>query len=121
MDDLKGTSDFSVFNEANYIGGIVVPNCADYTRKQLNELTDFVKRPQVGAKGLVYIKYDENGEAKSSVDKFFTQEQLQKVKETTGANNGDLVLILSGDNANKNKSSAVLTSFRDGQPFGLTR
>ena len=103
MDDLKGTSDFSVFNEANYIGGIVVPNCADYSRKQLNELTDFVKRPQVGAKGLVYIKYDENGEAKSSVDKFFTQEQLQKVKETTGANNGDLVLILSGDNANKTR------------------
>ena len=93
MDALKDKSDFSVFNEANYIGGIVVPGCAHYSRKQLDELADFVKRPQVGAKGLVYIKYDENGTAKSSVDKFFTQEQLQYVKKTTNANNGDLVLI----------------------------
>ena len=103
MDALKDKSDFSVFNEANYIGGIVVPGCAHYSRKQLDELADFVKRPQVGAKGLVYIKYDENGTAKSSVDKFFTQEQLQDVKKTTNANNGDLVLILSGDNANKTR------------------
>ena len=79
-----------------------MPGCAHYSGKQLDELADFVKRPQVGAKGLVYIKYDENGTAKSSVDKFFTQEQLQDVKKTTNANNGDLVLILSGDNANKN-------------------
>ena len=119
MDDLKGTSEFSVFNEANYIGGIVVPNCADYSRKQLNELTDFVKRPQVGAKGLVYIKYDENGEAKSSVDKFFTQEQLQKVKETTGANNGDLVLILSGDNANKTRVQLCSLRLEMGNRLGL--
>ena len=119
MDDLKGTSDFSVFNEANYIGGIVVPNCADYSRKQLNELTDFVKRPQVGAKGLVYIKYDENGEGKSSVDKFFTQEQLQKVKETTGANNGDLVLILSGDNANKTRVQLCSLRLEMGSRLGL--
>ena len=119
MDDLKGTSEFSVFNEANYIGGIVVPNCADYSRKQLNELTDFVKRPQVGAKGLVYIKYDENGEAKSSIDKFFTQEQLQKVKETTGANNGDLVLILSGDNANKTRVQLCSLRLEMGNRLGL--
>lgn len=119
MDDLKGTSEFSVFNETNYIGGIVVPNCADYSRKQLNELTDFVKRPQVGAKGLVYIKYDENGEAKSSVDKFFTQEQLQKVKETTGANNGDLVLILSGDNANKTRVQLCSLRLEMGNRLGL--
>ena len=119
MDDLKGTSEFSVFNEANYIGGIVVPNSADYSRKQLNELTDFVKRPQVGAKGLVYIKYDENGEAKSSVDKFFTQEQLQKVKETTGANNGDLVLILSGDNANKTRVQLCSLRLEMGNRLGL--
>lgn len=103
MDDLKGTSEFSVFNEAEYIGGIVVPGCADYSRKQLNELTDFVKRPQVGAQGLVFIKYGADGEVKSSIDKFFTPEQLQKVKETTGAKDGDLVLILSGDKPNKTR------------------
>ena len=67
MDELKGTSEFSVFNEAEYIGGIVVPGCADYSRKQLNELTDFVKRPQVGANGLVFIKYGADGEVKSSI------------------------------------------------------
>ena len=119
MDDLKGTSDFSVFNEANYIGGIVVPGCADYSRKQLNELTDFVKRPQVGAKGLVYIKYGENGEAKSSIDKFFTQEQLQKVKETTGAKNGDLVLILSGDHVNKTRVQLCALRLEMGNRLGL--
>ena len=91
MDDLKGTGSFSVFDEANYIGGIVVPGCADYSRKQLNELTDFVKRPQVGAHGLVFIKYNTDGTVKSSIDKFYTPEQLQKVKETTGAKDGDLV------------------------------
>lgn len=103
MDDLKGTGDFSVFNEAEYIGGIVVPGCADYSRKQLNELTDFVKRPQIGAKGLVFIKYGKDGEVKSSIDKFYSPEQLQKVKEISGAQDGDLVLILSGDKPNKTR------------------
>lgn len=103
MDDLKSTGDFSVFNEAEYIGGIVVPGCADYSRKQLNELTDFVKRPQIGAKGLVFIKYGKDGEVKSSIDKFYSPEQLQKVKETSGAQDGDLVLILSGDKPNKTR------------------
>lgn len=101
MDDLKGTGSFSVFDEAAYIGGIVVPGCADYSRKQLNELTDFVKRPQVGAQGLVFIKYNADGTIKSSIDKFYTEEQLLKVKETTGAKDGDLVLILSGNNVRK--------------------
>lgn len=103
MDDLKSTGDFSVFNEAEYIGGIVVQGCADYSRKQLNELTDFVKRPQIGAKGLVFIKYGKDGEVKSSIDKFYSPEQLQKVKETSGAQDGDLVLILSGDKPNKTR------------------
>ncbi len=119
MDVLKDKSDFSVFNEANYIGGIVVPGCARYSRKQLDELADFVKRPQVGAKGLVYIKYDENGTAKSSVDKFFTQEQLQDVKKTTNANNGDLVLILSGDNANKTRVQLCSLRLEMGHRLGL--
>ena len=103
MDLLKGTGSFRVFDEAAYIGGICVPGCADYSRKQLNELTDFVKRPQVGAKGLVYIKYNADGTIKSSIDKFYTEEQLLQVKEAMGAKDGDLVLILSGDQINKTR------------------
>lgn len=119
MDDLKGTGSFSVFNEATYIGGIVVPGCADYSRKQLNELTDFVKKPQVGAKGLVYIKYNSDGTVKSSIDKFYTPEQLQKVKETTVAKDGDLVLILSGDNANKTRVQLCSLRLEMGNRLGL--
>ena len=103
MDVLKGTGTFPVFNEANYIGGICVPGAADYTRKQLDQLTDFVKRPQVGAKGLVYVKFNTDGTVKSSIDKFYEPEVWQKVKEAMGAKDGDLVLILSGDNANKTR------------------
>ena len=119
MDDLKGTGSFSVFNEATYIGGIVLPGCADYSRKQLNELTDFVKKPQVGAKGLVYIKYNSDGTVKSSIDKFYTPEQLQKVKETTCAKDGDLVLILSGDNANKTRVQLCSLRLEMGNRLGL--
>ncbi|MDD7273196.1 MAG: aspartate--tRNA ligase [Prevotella sp.] len=119
MNELKGTSDFSVFNEASYIGGIVVPNGADYSRKQLNELTDFVKRPQVGASGLVYIKYGKDGEVKSSIDKFFTPEQLLKVKEIAGAKDGDLVLILSGDKPNKTRTQLCALRLEMGSRLGL--
>lgn len=119
MDDLKGTGTFSVFNEATYIGGIVVPGCANYSRKQLNELTDYVKTPQVGAKGLVYIKYNSDGTVKSSIDKFYTPDQLQKVKETTGAKDGDLVLILSGDNANKTRIQLCSLRLLMGDRLGL--
>ena len=101
MDDLKGTGTFSVFNDAAYIGGICVPGCANYTRKQLDQLTDFVKRPQVGAKGLVYIKFNEDG------------------KETTGAKDGDLVLILSGDNANKTRVQLCTLRLEMGDRLGL--
>ena len=119
MDDLKGTGSFSVFNEAAYIGGIVVPGCADYSRKQLNELTDFVKRPQVGAQGLVFIKYNADGTVKSSIDKFYTEEQLLKVKETTGAKDGDLVLILSGNNASKTRVQLCSLRLEMGDRLGL--
>ena len=119
MDDLKGTGTFSVFNDAAYIGGICVPGCANYTRKQLDQLTDFVKRPQVGAKGLVYIKYNEDGTVKSSVDKFYSPEVLAKVKETTGAKDGDLVLILSGDNANKTRVQLCTLRLEMGDRLGL--
>ena len=119
MDDLKGTGSFSVFNEAAYIGGIVVSGCADYSRKQLNELTDFVKRPQVGAQGLVFIKYNADGTVKSSIDKFYTEVQLLKVKETTGAKDGDLVLILSGNNANKTRVQLCSLRLEMGDRLGL--
>ena len=119
MDDLKGTGSFSVFDEAAYIGGIVVPGCADYSRKQLNELTDFVKRPQVGAQGLVFIKYNADGTVKSSIDKFYTEEQLQKVKETTGAKDGDLVLILSGNNVRKTQVQLCSLRLEMGDRLGL--
>ena len=119
MDDLKGTGSFSVFNEAAYIGGIVVSGCADYSRKQLNELTDFVKRPQVGAQGLVFIKYNADGTIKSSIDKFYTEDQLLKVKETTGAKDGDLVLILSGDNVRKTQVQLCSLRLEMGDRLGL--
>ena len=119
MDDLKGTGSFSVFDEAAYIGGIVVPGCADYSRKQLNELTDFVKRPQVGAQGLVFIKYNADGTIKSSIDKFYTEEQLLKVKETTGAKDGDLVLILSGNNVRKTQVQLCSLRLPMGDRLGL--
>ena len=102
MDVLK-TGSFAVFDNAEYIGGICAEGCASYTRKQLDQLTDFVKSQQVGAKGLVYIKLNEDGSIKSSVDKFYTPEQLQAVAEKMGAKKGDLILILSGDNANKTR------------------
>ncbi len=102
MDVLK-TGSFPVFDNAEYIGGICAEGCANYTRKQLDQLTDFVKSQQVGAKGLVYIKLNEDGSIKSSVDKFYTPEQLQAVAEKMGAKKGDLILILSGDNANKTR------------------
>lgn len=88
--------DFAVFNEAEYIGAICAPKCAVYTRKQLDELTDFVKRPQTGAKGLVYVRYNEDGTFKSSIDKFYTPEDLKTWAEACRAKPGDLILILVG-------------------------
>jgi aspartyl-tRNA synthetase (EC 6.1.1.12) len=90
-------NDFKVFDEAEYIGAICAEGCANYTRKQLDKLTDFVKRPQIGAKGLVYVKYNEDGSLKSSVDKFYSAEDLQKWAEACNAKQGDLMLILVGD------------------------
>ena len=118
-DLLKGTGSFSVFNEANYIGGICAPGCASYTRKQLDQLTDFVKKPQIGAKGLVYIKYNADGSIKGSIDKFYTQEQLLAVKEAMGAKDGDLVLILSGSNANKTRVQLCSLRLEMGDRLGL--
>ena len=89
--------DFQVFDSAEYIGGICAEGCADYSRKELDGLTDFVKRPQIGARGLIYIKYNEDGTFKSTIDKFFSAEELKSITEQVQAKPGDLVFILAGD------------------------
>ena len=119
MDVLKGTGTFPVFDSAAYIGGICVPGCANYTRKQLDQLTDFVKRPQVGAKGLVYVKYNEDGTVKSSVDKFYSPEVLANLKEKMGAKDGDLVLIMCGDQPNKTRVQLCTLRLEMGDRLGL--
>jgi len=119
MEELKGTADFAVFNDATYIGGICAPCCADYSRKQLDQLTNFVKSQQVGAKGLVYIKVNTDGSIKSSIDKFYSTEQLQKVADKMEAKPGDLILILSGDNANKTRIQLCSLRLEMGERLGL--
>jgi aspartyl-tRNA synthetase len=89
-----------VFDSAEYIGGICAEGCAEYSRKQLDALTDFVKRPQVGAKGLIYVKCNADGSFKSSVDKFFDQEALASWMKAFDAKAGDLLLVLAGDKEN---------------------
>ena len=103
MDVMKGTGSFPVFNDAAYIGGICATGCASYTRKQLDELTNFVKSQQIGAKGLVYARVGEDGTVKSSVDKFYEPEVLNKLKVAMNAQPGDLILILSGEDAMKTR------------------
>ena len=119
LDDVLKLGTFQVFDNAAYIGGICAPGCASYTRKQLDQLTDFVKSQQVGAKGLVYIKVNEDGTIKSSVDKFYTPEQLQAVADKMGAKKGDLILILSGDNANKTRIQLCALRLEMGRQLGL--
>ncbi len=100
---------FSVFDSAEYVGAICASGCAEYSRKQLDELTNWVKRPQVGAKGLVYVKYNQDGTFKSSVDKFYSEEDLKLWAEKLNANPGDLILVLSGD---KNQTQNALGLLR---------
>ena len=100
---------FSVFDSVEYVGAIAVEGAAEYTRKQLDELTEWVKRPQIGAKGLVYIKCNADGTFKSSVDKFYSQEQVKAMAEQAGAKSGDLVLILCGA---KRKTQGMLGTLR---------
>lgn len=99
---------FTVFDSAEYIGAICAEGCAVYTRKQLDELTDFVKRPQIGAKGMVYVRCEADGTFKSSVDKFYDQAQLKTWAETCQAKPGDLILMLSGDKAKTQKALCEL-------------
>ncbi|KIO44290.1 MULTISPECIES: aspartate--tRNA ligase [Porphyromonadaceae] len=100
---------FAVFDDAEYIGAICAPRCAHYTRKQIDELTDFVKRSQIGAKGLVYVKYNEDGTLKSSVDKFYDETDLKRWAEACKAQPGDLLLILVGP---KKKTLPQLSELR---------
>ncbi len=119
LDDILKTGSFPVFDNAAYIGGICAPGCAVYTRKQLDQLTDFVKRPQIGAKGLVYARVQEDGTVKSSVDKFYPQEVLQQLKAKMQANPGDLILILSGDDAMKTRKQLCELRLEMGERLGL--
>ncbi len=118
MGILKGHG-FSVFDEATYIGGICAKGAATYTRKQLDTLTDFVKRPQIGAKGLVYARVEADGSIKSSVDKFYTQEVLQQMKAAFNAEVGDLILILSGSDVNKTRKQLSELRLEMGSQLGL--
>ncbi len=118
MDVLQGHG-FSVFDNAAYIGGICAKGAATYTRKQLDALTDFVKKPQIGAKGLVYARVEANGSVKSSVDKFYTQDVLLKMKEAFAAEPGDLILILSGDDAMKTRKQLCELRLEMGSQLGL--
>ena len=119
LDDILKTGSFPVFDNAAYIGGICAPGCAVYTRKQLDQLTDFVKRPQIGAKGLVYARVQDDGSVKSSVDKFYDQTILQQLKEKMQANPGDLILILSGDDAMKTRKQLCELRLEMGERLGL--
>ena len=110
---------FSVFDNAAYIGAIVAPGAASYTRKQLDALTDFVKRPQVGASGMVYARVEADDTVKSSVDKFYTQETLQRLAAETGAKAGDLILILSGGDAMKVRKQLSELRLEMGSQLGL--
>ncbi len=109
LNDLAQHKDFNVFNSAELVVGIAIPGGNSYTRKEIDKLTDWVKRPQVGALGMVYSRCNDDGSFKSSVDKFYDQEDLAKWAEVTGAKAGDLICVLSGD---KNKVRAQLSALR---------
>ena len=108
MKDLTEGRDFVVFDSAAYVGAICAEGCAVYTRKQLDELTDFVKRPQIGAKGLIYVRYNEDGSLKSSVDKFYNEADLKLWAERCQAKPGDLILMLAGETEKTQKQLCEL-------------
>ncbi|MDY6427342.1 MAG: aspartate--tRNA ligase, partial [Bacteroidales bacterium] len=118
MDTLKGYG-FSVFDNATYIGGICTKGAATYTRKQLDALTEYVKRPQIGAKGMVYARVEADGTVKSSVDKFYSQDTLQALKAKMEAEPGDLILILSGDDTQKTQKQLCELRLKMGEDLGL--
>lgn len=109
LNEVAQHKDFPVFNAAELVVGIAAPNCAAYTRKEIDALIDWVKRPQVGASGMVYVKCEADGTYKSSVDKFYDQEDLSKWAEVTGAKAGDMIFVLSGP---ADKTRAQLSALR---------
>ncbi len=109
LNNLVKGKGFKVFDDAEYVGGICAENCSEYTRKQLDALIDFVKKPQIGAQGLVYVKYNTDGSLKSSVDKFYPEEELKKWAEAFNAKPGDLLLVISGK---KTQSQKALNELR---------
>lgn len=118
LKDVVSGHNFGVFDDAEYVGGICAKGCAGYTRKQIDELTEFVKRPQIGAKGLVYIRCNEDGTVKSSVDKFYSEDDLKHISEIFHSEKGDLILILAGA---KSKTQKALCELRleMGERLGL--
>lgn len=119
MDVFQGKADFAVFNDAKYIGGICATGQAVYTRKQIDQLTDFVKRPQIGAKGLIYARVQDDGSVKSSVDKFYGEDVLNELKAKMNAQPGDLILILCGDDAMKTRKQLCELRLEMGTRMGL--
>jgi len=118
MNSVTQNKGFKIFDDSEIVLGIVAEDCAIYTRKQLDALTKWIQRPQVGAKGLVYAKYNDDGTFKSSVDKFYSQEDLQEWAELTGAKPGDLMLILSGE-IDKTRSQMNDLRLHMGNELGL--
>ena len=108
LKDLTEGANFVVFDSAEYVAGICAKGCGNFTRKQLDQLTDFVKRPQVGAKGLVWVKVEADGTCKSSADKFYSQEQVKSWAERCGAEAGDLILIMAGSTRKTQKQLCEL-------------
>jgi aspartyl-tRNA synthetase len=118
LNEVAKGKDFAIFNDAELIAGICAKGCAEYTRKQLDELTEFVKRPQLGAKGLVYVRYNSDGSLKSSVDKFYSEADLKVWAEKMQAAPGDLLLIISGETSKTRKALSELR-LEIGERLGL--
>ena len=108
LNDLAKGKGFSIFDSEEFVAGIAVPGAATYTRKEIDSLIDWVKRPQIGAKGLVWVKCNNDGSYKSSVDKFFNETQIASWADRTGAKNGDLILIISGEIQTARKQLSAL-------------
>lgn len=117
--DLVSGAGFGIFDQAQAVIGICAKGAANYTRKQIDALVEYVKRPQIGATGIIYFRKDENGELKSSVDKFYDSEKLSRWSEQFGAENGDLVLLLAGDNIHKVRKQLNELRLHLGSELGL--
>ncbi|MCM4155197.1 aspartate--tRNA ligase [Gramella sp. AN32] len=120
LNEVAKNKGFNVFDQQELIVGIAVPNAANFTRKEIDKLIDWVKRPQIGANGIVWAKYNEDGTIKSSVDKFYSEEDLKSWAEVTGANPGDLIVVMAGD-ANKTRTQLSALRMHLGNELGLRK